>query len=78
MPKTLTTAAHRPTRLNAGTGETLARSYVHGATYIDELAVMRDHAGATGDHYYLLQELYSVVGLADAAGSPDDNLKTMR
>ena len=52
---------------NGGT-LTLRRSYVHGLQYIDERAVMRDHEGDGQDYYYLLQELYSVSGLATSNG----------
>ncbi len=41
---------------------------VHGLQYIDERAVMRDHEGDGQDYYYLLQELYSVSGLATSNG----------
>lgn len=57
------------------TGRT-QRSYVHGMQYIDERAVMRDHQADAKpgdnqmgkDYYYLLQELYTVAGLADCRG----------
>ena len=48
--------------------ETLARTYYHGSQYIDERAVMRDHTASDEDHYYLLEELYTVAGLAAANG----------
>jgi RHS repeat-associated protein len=52
--------------------ETLARSYVNGAQYVDERVVMHDHQVPEGqnyqDHYYLLGELYNVAGLADCRG----------
>ena len=59
---------------------TLSRTYVHGTQYIDERAVMRDHTedpvaddGSTGqDHYYLLKDLYTVVGLAGANGELEE------
>jgi RHS repeat-associated protein len=49
------------------------RYYVHGAAYIDERAVMHDddepNSGAdAADYYYLLKDLYTVVGLANMQG----------
>ena len=48
--------------------DTLLRYYVHGPTYIDERVLMHD-AGSISDYFYLLQELYTVAGLADAEGN---------
>ncbi len=45
-----------------------ARQYVNGTQYIDERVVMRDVAGGGVDHYYLLEELYSVAGMAASNG----------
>jgi len=45
-----------------------ARQYVNGTQYIDERVVMRSVAGGVKDHYYLLEELYSVAGLAASNG----------
>ncbi|MCP4592281.1 MAG: hypothetical protein GY842_16230 [bacterium] len=49
------------------------RYYVHGSTYIDERAVLHDDdapgAGAdAADYYYLLKDLYTVVGLLNMQG----------
>ena len=44
------------------------RYYVHGTGYIDERAVMHDDVGTDEDYYYLLKDLYTVVGLAQANG----------
>jgi len=44
------------------------RYYVHGTSYIDERAVMHDDVGTDEDYYYLLKDLYTVVGLAQANG----------
>ena len=44
------------------------RAYMHGSQYIDERAVMRAYDAGTQDHYYLLEELYSVAGLAGCTG----------
>ena len=38
--------------------------FFSGTQYIDERAVMRNVAGRGKDHYYLLEELYSVAGMA--------------
>lgn len=50
--------------------DAVQRSYVHGSQYVDERAVMRDHASTAAyhDHYCLLGELYTVVGMADCRG----------
>lgn len=48
------------------------RSYVDGATYIDEHAVITEYDPATGtgvDGYYLLGPLFSVAGLVDQDGN---------
>ena len=57
----------------AGYGSTnaLLRYFVHGATYIDEHALMRD-LGLGQDRYYLLKELYTVAGLANSSGTVTD------
>ena len=47
----------------------LTRSYVHCNQYIDERAVLRDHTDEGQDFYYLLDELYSVAGLAKSNGN---------
>jgi hypothetical protein len=55
--------------------EEVARSYVNGTQYIDERVSMRDHTPAAGDradHYYLLAELYTVVGLAGPNGELEE------
>jgi len=49
------------------------RYYVHGTGYIDERAVMHDDDEPGGgsdaaDYYFLLKDLYTVVGLAQANG----------
>lgn len=46
----------------------LRRYYVDGPLYVDEHVLLYDQAGGA-DRYYLLGELYSVVGVVDAAGS---------
>ena len=56
---------------SASGGMSLARAYMHGTQYIDERAVMRSYEPGTSsaaDHYYLLEELYSVAGLAASNG----------
>ena len=63
-----------------GQTQTLARTYVHGAQYIDERAVMRDHTEdpVSGDqqmgqdHYYLLKDLYTVSGLVARNGGLEE------
>ncbi len=57
-----------------GTRSTWAptRQFVNGTQYIDERVVMRDIAGGGQDHYYLLEELYSVAGLAGAVGQLEE------
>ena len=41
--------------------------YVHGPSYIDERVLMYDEA-SEADYVYLLKDLYTVAGLADARG----------
>jgi len=41
--------------------------YVHGPSYTDERVLMYDEA-SEGDYIYLLEDLYTVAGLADARG----------
>ncbi len=48
------------------------RGYVHGTQYVDERAVMRVYDTAPEDHYYLLEELYTVAGLAAANGGLEE------
>ena len=45
---------------------------MHGYQYIDEHVLLRDHDGSGQDHYYMLQELYSVAGLANASGHVEE------
>ncbi len=42
----------------------LQRYFIHGTTYIDERAVMRDAVGGA-DYYYFLKDLYTVEGLVN-------------
>ena len=49
------------------TGGPLKRCFVNGPTYIDERIAVYD-ADTDAEYYYLLKELYTVAGLADAAG----------
>jgi len=51
---------------DGGSG-TLNRYYVNGPTYVDERVLVYDVATAA-EYYYLLKELYTVAGLADADG----------
>ncbi|MCG3139037.1 MAG: hypothetical protein HJJLKODD_02914 [Phycisphaerae bacterium] len=51
-----------------GSSETLKRYYVHGATYIDERAVMRVIGNTSVDYYYFPRELWSVEGLVNNRG----------
>jgi hypothetical protein len=48
-------------------GATLLRYYVHGKSYIDERAVMRDAADDV-DYYYTLKDLYTVDALVNNRG----------
>ena len=50
------------------TPPTLLRYYINGPLYVDEHVLLRN--AATGqERYYVLQELYTVAGLANAAGN---------
>jgi hypothetical protein len=50
-----------------GQATTLLRYYVHGATYVDERAMV--HEVATGrDYGFALNDMYSVIGLVDDLG----------
>jgi RHS repeat-associated protein len=54
---------------DSGASPVLARYYVDGAGYIDEHVLVNQQTGAqAGEYYYLLKELYSVAGLANANG----------
>jgi hypothetical protein len=54
---------------DSGASPVLARYYVDGAGYIDEHVLVNQQTGAqAGEYYYLLKELYSVSGLANANG----------
>ena len=48
--------------------DAVQRAYMHGTQYIDERAVIRSYDVGPEDHYYLLEELYTVAGLADPNG----------
>ena len=52
----------------AGGSWTRRRYYIHGSTYIDERAVVHDD-GTDRDYYYVLDDLYTVAGLADEVGN---------
>lgn len=53
--------------------EVLQRAFINGTQYIDERAVMVDYAGGVQeDHYYLLQELYTVAGLVGCGGKLEE------
>jgi hypothetical protein len=55
-----------------GMFDTLARRYVHGTSYVDERAVLLEGDGADDTletYYYLLQELYTPVGLIKKNGT---------
>ncbi len=58
----------RPTgaEFDGGSGN-LNRYYVNGPTYVDERVLVYDVATAA-EYYYLLKELYTIAGLADADG----------
>jgi len=50
------------------TNGTRQRYYVHGTSYIDERAVLHDDVDTDEDYYYLLKDLYTVVGLLNKQG----------